>query len=175
MNQSNLPGLAPEHCRRSSVFNPKEFKIQALRECPTPVEMQLCDTPERAAAYWRSHIVSSRYFDPEAECLVTLLLNTRRRIKGHHLVSIGTMDSLLVSPTSVFRVAVIASAAAIVIMHGHPSGDPTPSDADIKVTRDLVRAGQLLKIEVVDHVILGRPSPERTRDFVSLRELGYCV
>ncbi|HOC01703.1 MAG TPA: JAB domain-containing protein, partial [Verrucomicrobiota bacterium] len=53
--------------------------------------------------------------------------------------------------------------------------DPTPSEQDIKVTRDLMRAGQLLKIDVVDHVILGRRTEERPRDFVSLRELGYLV
>jgi DNA repair protein RadC len=62
---------------------------------------------------------------------------------------------------------VIAAAAAIVLMHNHPSGEPQPSEADIKVTRDLIRAGQLLKIEVLDHVILGNPS------HCSLRELGY--
>jgi DNA repair protein RadC len=60
-----------------------------------------------------------------------------------------------------------------VLAHNHPSGDPTPSDADIKVTRDLIRAGQLLKIEVIDHVIMGSPSPEQSRGFISLRELGY--
>ena len=59
------------------------------------------------------------------------------------------------------------------LAHNHPSGDPTPSEADIKVTRDLIRAGQLLKIEVLDHVILGRKTKERERDYVSLRELGY--
>jgi DNA repair protein RadC len=53
------------------------------------------------------------------------------------------------------------------------SGDPTPSEADIKVTRDLIRAGQLLKIEVVDHVIIGRATAERVKDYASLRELGY--
>lgn len=55
------------------------------------------------------------------------------------------------------------------------SGDPTPSEADIKVTRDLIRAGQLLKIEVLDHVILGRRTDERPRDYVSLREQGYFL
>ena len=55
------------------------------------------------------------------------------------------------------------------------SGDPAPSEADIKVTRDLVRAGQLLKIEVLDHVILGRRTDERPRDYASLRELGYLL
>jgi DNA repair protein RadC len=68
----------------------------------------------------------------------------------------------------VFRTAaIIAGASAIVLMHNHPSGEPQPSEADIKVTRDLIRAGQLLKIEVLDHVIVGKPSHS------SLRELGY--
>ena len=59
------------------------------------------------------------------------------------------------------------------LAHNHPSGDPTPSEADIKVTRDLIRAGQLLKIEVIDHVIIGRATAQRAKDYASLRELGY--
>jgi DNA repair protein RadC len=98
---------------------------------------------------------------------VVLLLNTRRRVKGHQLVTIGTMDTILVHPREVFRVAVISSAAAVILMHNHPSGDPSPSEADIKVTRDLIRAGQLMKIEVLDHVVMGNPNRS------SLRELGY--
>ena len=66
-------------------------------------------------------------------------------------------------------------APAIILVHNHPTGDPTPSEADIKVTRDMMRAGQLLKIEVLDHVILGRRTEERTKDYVSLRELGYLA
>ena len=69
--------------------------------------------------------------------------------------------------------AIAANAAAIILLHNHPSGEPTPSEADIKVTRDLIRAGQLLKIEVLDHVILGRATQERPKDYMSLRELGY--
>jgi DNA repair protein RadC len=60
-----------------------------------------------------------------------------------------------------------------VLAHNHPSGDPTPSEADIKVTRDLIRAGQLLKIEVLDHIILGRRTDDRPKDYASLRESGY--
>ena len=63
----------------------------------------------------------------------------------------------------------MASAHAIVIMHNHPSGESTPSEADIKVTRDLIRAGQLLKIDVLDHVVIGNQNRS------SLRELGYCA
>jgi len=146
---------------------PYEYKVTPLRECPIPAEMQECDTPDKVAAYWKLHIATNPYFDPERECLAVLLLNVRRRIKGHQLVSTGTLDTLLVSPTSVFRLAVTASAAAIIICHNHPSGDPTPSEADIKVTRDLIRAGQLLKIELVDHLVIGHPNHK------SLRELGY--
>ena len=149
------------------TFNPKEFKVTALRECPVPEQMRICDTPDTAAEYWRLHVATNPYFTPDCECLVVLLLNTRRRVKGHQLVTIGTMDTLLVDPRIVFRSAVIAGAAAIVILHNHPSGDPTPSEADIKVTRDLIRAGQLMKIEVLDHVIIGHPNR------ASLRELGY--
>ena len=146
---------------------PKEFKVVALRECATPEHMQICDTPQLAADYWRMHIATSPQFNAECECFVVLLLNTRRRVKGHQLLSIGTMDTILVHPREVFRSAVIAAAAAIVIIHNHPSGEPQPSEADIKVTRDLVRVGQLLKIEVLDHVIMGNPN------HCSLRELGY--
>ena len=146
---------------------PQEWKIVSLRECPTPDTMQQCETPDQAAAYWRAHIANHPYFNPECECLVVIILNTRRRIKGHYLVSIGTMDTILCHPREIFRLAVMASAAAIVVAHNHPSGEATPSEADIKITRDLIRAGQLLKIEVLDHIIVGHST------HTSLRTLGY--
>jgi len=150
-------------------FNPKEFRVTALRECPVPEEMLLCDTPEKAADYWRLHVQTGPYFNPECECFVVLLLNARRRVKGHQLLTMGTKDTLLVNASEAFRAAVIAGAAALVLMHNHPSGEPQPSEADIKVTRELMRAGQLLKIEVLDHVIVGNPA------HCSLRSLGYFL
>lgn len=100
--------------------------------------------------------------------MVVLMLNTRRRIKGHYLVSVGTLDTLLVHPREIFRLAIMAGGiSALVLMHNHPSGEATPSEADIRVTRDLFRAGQLLKIEILDHVIMGHPKHQ------SLRELGF--
>src|SRR5258708_6492373 len=165
MNQNPLPGLPLKSSKPGSIFNPKEFKVQVLRECPTPVELQLCDTPDKAASYWRTHVVNHPYYNPDVETMVVILLNTRRRILGHHLVATGTLDTILVHPREVFRAAVIMASAALILAHNHPSGDPTPSDADIKVTRDMIRAGQLIKIEVLDHIIIGQPSPERERDF----------
>lgn len=148
-------------------FNPKEFKVVALRECPLPQDLQQCDTPDKVVEYWNAHITSHPYFNPECECFVTLLLNTRRKVKGHCLISIGTMDTILIHPREVFRPAIIAAASAIVLIHNHPSGESTPSEADIKVTRDLIRAGQLLRIDVLDHVVVGRGEHR------SLRELGH--
>lgn len=81
--------------------------------------MQLCDTPDRAASYWRTHIVQNPYVDPERETFVVMILNTRRRIKGHYLVSIGTMDTILVHPREVFKLAILANAAAPVLAHNH--------------------------------------------------------
>ena len=104
-----------------------------------------------------------------------LLLNTRRRLIRVEKISDGTLDTILVHPREVFKSAIAANAAAIILVHNHPSGDPTPSEADVKVTRDLIRAGQLLKIEVLDHVILGMATRERPRDYASLRELGHFL
>jgi DNA repair protein RadC len=147
---------------------PQEWKLVSLRDCPTPLEFQMCDGPEQAANYWNTHVVANPYVDPDRETLVVLILNTRRRITGHHLASIGTLDTLLVSAREIFRVAIVAAASAIVVMHCHPSGDPTPSEADVRATRDLIRAGQLLKIEVCDHVIMGHGGK-----FASLKTMGY--
>ena len=98
---------------------------------------------------------------------MVFILNTRRRVKGHYLVSIGTMDTILCHPREVFRLAIMASAAAIIIAHNHPSGEPTPSPEDIAATRQLVSAGKTLDIDVMDHVVIG----SATR-WVSLKERG---
>ncbi len=107
------------------------------------------------------------------ESFQVLLLNVRKKLIRAEEISHGLLDTILVHPREVFRAAIAANAAGIVLVHNHPSGDPTPSEADNTVTRDLIRAGQLLKIEVVDHVVIGRATAERTKDYSSLRELGY--
>ncbi len=131
-------------------------------------EPPLLDNPESVAGLLREE---SRFY--EVEHFQVVLLNTRRKLIRVEQVSQGTLDTILVHPREVFKLAIAANAAAIILVHNHPSGDPTPSEADIKVTRDLIRAGQLLKIEVLDHVILGRRTQERSKDYASLRELGY--
>jgi DNA repair protein RadC len=142
---------------------PHEFKVLRVREC---VAGEVMDTPERAAEYWRANIPQADWFDPAKEALVVLILNTRRRIIGHNLVTLGLLDTCYVHAREVFRPAILAAGSAIVLIHNHPSGDASPSDADIRMTRDLMRAGQLLKIELLDHIIIGD-------GHVSLKERGY--
>ena len=67
---------------------PQEFKVVSLRECPTPESLLVCETPEQVADYWRLNIATNPYYNPECECLAVLMLNTRRRVKGHQLLTL---------------------------------------------------------------------------------------
>jgi len=103
----------------------------------------------------------------------TLPLDSKNRLKwGAEEVSRGILDTSLVHPREVFKRAIQWGCAAVVLVHNHPSGDPTPSAEDVRITKQLVQAGQVIGIKVLDHIVLGRPSAERVRDFVSLRESG---
>ena len=154
--------------RDKAVTLQAAFTLARRMAAEIRAESPMLDTPERIADLLRE---DARGY--EVEHFLVLLLNTRRRLIRMERISQGTLDAIHVHAREVFKHAISANAAAIVLVHNHPSGDPTPSEADIKVTRDLIRAGQLLKIEVLDHVILGRRTTERERDFASLRELGY--
>lgn len=107
-----------------------------------------------------------RLRDRSHECFIALLLDGRHRVRGETLVSQGTLTSSLVHPREVFRRAVRESAAALVLVHNHPSGDPEPSGEDHEVTGRLARAGELLGIRVIDHVIVAE------RGYYSFGERG---
>ena len=154
--------------RDKAVTLQAAFTLARRMAAEIRTESPLLETPDQIAALLREEVRTY-----EVEHFLVLLLNTRRRIIRVEPISQGTLDSIHVHAREVFKHAIVANAAAIVLVHNHPSGDPTPSEADIKVTRDLIRAGQLLKIEVLDHVILGHRTTTRARDFASLRELGF--
>ena len=105
--------------------------------------------------------------ESDREKFVVLLLDSKNSIIGVTIVSVGILDSALVHPREVFKPAILCNAAAIILAHNHPSGDPSPSSEDRRVTQRLHEAGTLLGIEVLDHVIVG----EKDR-FVSLKERG---
>jgi DNA repair protein RadC len=93
--------------------------------------------------------------DLDREVFGILLVNTRNRITAMHIVSVGTLNGAYVHPREVFKAAILGNAAAIILFHNHPSGDPDPSREDRELTRRLTDAGRILGIEVLDHVILG--------------------
>ncbi len=144
------------------------FALARRMEQERLAESPVLDNPVTVVNFMRE---TNRLLNVES--FQVLLLNVRKKLIRSQEISQGLLDTILVHPREVFRAAIVANAAGIVLVHNHPSGDPAPSEADIKVTRDLIRAGQLLKIEVVDHVIIGRATPERAKDYSSLKELGY--
>src|SRR6266705_870861 len=118
-------------------------------------------TPAESAAY-----LLPRYGARPVETFGLLALDVRRRLRHEAVVSVGCLTASLVHPREVFQQAVVARAAAILIFHNHPSGDPEPSAEDVALTRRLGQAGALMGIEVLDHLVLGAGR------FVSLKERG---
>jgi DNA repair protein RadC len=102
-------------------------------------------------------------FRARKEHFVVLLLNARHEMQARETVSIGSLNASIVHPREVFLPAILHSAASIVLVHNHPSGDPEPSEEDLSITRRLVQVGELVGIGVLDHVIVG------ARGLVSLR------
>jgi hypothetical protein len=94
-----------------------EFKILTLRETVPPSALSNGDTPELIAEYYRKQIETDLRYTPEVETFQVIILSTRRKIQGHFLVSTGTLDTILVHPREVFRPAIVANAAAIVLVH----------------------------------------------------------
>ncbi|MCM3742139.1 DNA repair protein RadC [Oceanobacillus luteolus] len=101
------------------------------------------------------------------EHFVVLFLDTKNRVIHRQTIFVGSLNASIVHPREVFREAVKRSAASIIVAHNHPSGDPSPSQEDIHVTKRLVDSGKIMGIEVLDHIIIGN------RKFVSLKEKGY--
>ena len=107
-----------------------------------------------------------QYGNRRVEQFGVVLLDTKRRVLRSTVLSIGTLDASIVHPREIFREAVSGGAAAIVVFHNHPSGDPEPSREDTRLTERLIAAGALMGIDVLDHVILG------DAQYYSYREKG---
>lgn len=112
------------------------------------------------------HLLGPQTEHLKQEQLHVLTLTTKNDLLGAHLVYQGTISSTPVRLAEVFRPAIIDAAASIVVSHNHPSGNPSPSPDDIRLSRQLVSAGKLLDIEVLDHIVIGHGR------FVSLKEMG---
>jgi len=109
------------------------------------------------------------------ECFTVMSLTTKNGLMNRHMVSLGIVDASLVHPREVFRQVISDGASACVLAHNHPSGDTTPSAEDLKITRQLVEAGRIIDIKVLDHVIVGRTLNRGANPWLSLRESGLVA
>nr|WP_318247298.1 DNA repair protein RadC [Halobacillus litoralis] len=127
-----------------------------------PAERYMIRSPEDGADF-----VMEEMRDLNQEHFICLFLNTKNQVLHRQTVFIGSLNASIVHPREVFKEAVKRSAASIICAHNHPSGDPSPSQEDIQVTRRLQECGKMIGIEVLDHLVIG------DRKFVSLKEKGY--
>ncbi len=118
-------------------------------------------------------VLADRCHGAQREVFWALLLDPKNTLKCQPIdVSVGLLDASLVHPREVFSEAIRSAAAAVVLAHNHPSGDPTPSAEDVRVTKQLVAAGNIVDIRVLDHVIIGKRSDARAASYSSMREDG---
>ena len=166
-----LPGLAQatvsELCQEKGIGQAKAVQIKAALEfgrrllVTAPHERPQMRSPADAA----NLLMAEMSLLPQ-EHLRTVLLDTRNRVLSIPTIYVGSLNTAQVRVGEMFREAIRANCAGMIVVHNHPSGDPTPSPEDVQVTRMIVEAGSLLNIDVLDHLIIGR------QRFVSLKERG---
>ena len=168
---SGLPGLArasiSELQQVKGVGPAKAVEIKAALElgrrltATQPQERPKVSSPGDAA-----NLLMSEMMFLEQEHLRVILLDTRNTVLATPTIYVGSLNTSVVRIGELFRAAIKENAAAVIVAHNHPSGDPSPSPEDVHVTRQLVKAGQLLDISVLDHLVIGH------QRFVSLKERG---
>lgn len=136
--------------------------IKMVREATVLYQNRTINSPGDSA-----NLLEPFLKDQDRECFLVICLDTKNQPTAIHTVSIGTLNSSLVHPRELFKVAILSNCSSLIIAHNHPSGDPTPSKEDMEVTKRLVEAGKILGIEVLDHIIIGSNSR-----FISFKERG---
>ena len=121
-------------------------------------------SPESVAGLAKGYL---RIHEQTEEYLYMLCMNNKLQLTGVFELSHGNVNSSIMSVREIFQKALLANAVSIILIHNHPSGDPKPSNEDIEVTKRAIKAGEIVGVQVLDHVIIGRPG------FVSLKEKGY--
>jgi DNA repair protein RadC len=167
----SVPGLAratiPELMTVKGIGQAKAVEIKAALEigrrlmASAPEEKPRITSPADAA-----NLLMSEMMFLEQEHLRLILLDTRNRVLGTPNIYVGSLNTSVIRIGELFRAAIKANAAAFIVAHNHPSGDPSPSPEDVNVTRQLVAAGKLLDLEVLDHIVIGQ------QRYVSLKERG---
>jgi len=146
-------------------YQTTEIKMLLVRE--TKNTIGATDAPDKILRYWNEIVTESAWFTPDKEQIVVVCLDVRLNPVGYNLVSMGTVCESICHPREVFRPAIHMNAASVILIHNHPSGDPSPSAADFRVTRRIKEAGEMLLINLTDHIIVGSNAR-----YYSFREAG---
>jgi DNA repair protein RadC len=149
-------GTSPAFCYRAPAY-----KLQLVRDRTIPFHTRICRSPREAADLFRAYIG-----DSDREHMVAIFLDTQNRFIGLHTISMGTVGYCIVNPREVFKAALLCNATSLLLAHNHPSGEPAPSQDDIRLTRELQEAAELLDIPVMDHIVIGESG------YASFMELG---
>ncbi len=139
------------------------YTLKMVKEDSVLYEVPVIKSP--AEVYQVAHQLLALHEKPQ-EHFCILCLNTKNKIVGVHTISIGCLNATIVHPREVFKAALLNNASGIICLHNHPSGDPEPSREDIKITKQLVEAGEIIGITVLDHVIIGE------QGYISMKEKG---
>ncbi len=149
----------------------RRFVASVVRQDAVPATP--LDSPDEILAFWDEVIARQPDHEPDKESLSVILLTTRLRPFAWHRVSVGTVDETVAHPREILRPVLIGAAFGFALAHNHPSGDPTPSPADVELTRRIQQAADLMRLHLVDHVIVtdeGRRCGTGREPFFSFRE-----
>jgi DNA repair protein RadC len=138
-------------------------KIQMIKESRMAYDYGIINGPVVIAEIFSKYIGNA-----DREFAVLACLDSKNKINSISTISIGSLNTGIITPREVFKTAILSNSASVVVCHNHPSGDPTPSREDIEITQRLAEAGQILGIDVIDHIILGDEGK-----FISLKEKDY--
>jgi DNA repair protein RadC len=154
------------------IYNPltaSRITVSVIREDSHPGPA--LDEPARACRFWHDVIAAQPDHEPDKETLVGVLADVRLRPYAWNRVSLGTLTEACAHPREIFRPVIAGAAHGFVMLHNHPSGDPSPSSADRAITRRIADAARLLQIRLLDHIIIGGP-PGDDAGYFSFLEHG---
>lgn len=137
------------------------YQIELKRSGSVKAATRTVNGPSDAADIFRR-----MYPSPDRECLVVVCMDTQGQVRGLHTVSVGSLNASIVHPREVFKAAILTNAASIILVHNHPSDVTTPSSEDVSISKRIRAAGEIIGIELLDHVVVGE------HDHTSLSEKG---
>ena len=137
------------------------YRVALVREGSCTAEQKTIRTPEDVFA-----IMGPEYENAVVETAQMLALDTKNKVIGVFTVSTGSLNASIIHPRDIFQRAILSNAASVILVHNHPSGDPSPSPEDIELTRKLMEAGRVMDVAILDHVVIGEGR------FESLKERG---